>query len=71
MDQLPGCIDSRYAGRMVKDTHTRVRAVRIDDTLWLPLGRLVGERGRADLIKQFIRWYLRLTDDLPERPDLR
>lgn len=56
---------------MARDTHTTVRSVRVDDELWLPFGRLVGERNRSGVIVQFIRWYLHLSDDLPARPELR
>jgi len=60
-----------YPGGMAKeDTHTKARAIRIEDGLWLALGRLVGDRGRAALINQFIRWYLH-QGELPERPELR
>ena len=69
---LPARMDTGYPARMAKDTHTTVRAVRIDDTLWLPFGRLVGARGRAEVLKQFIRWYIHEAGaELPERPELR
>lgn len=53
------------------DTHTTARAIRIEDELWLPFGRLVGVRDRARVIREFIRWYIRESDELPQRPELR
>lgn len=42
-----------------KDTHTTNRVIRIPDDDWEELGHLVGERGRAQLLRDFIAWYLR------------
>lgn len=42
----------------VKDTHTRHRPIRVDADLWAAFGRLVGERNRSAVIRDFIRWYV-------------
>ncbi|MEV4181664.1 hypothetical protein AB0J28_09475 [Streptosporangium canum] len=42
----------------MKDTHTRHRPIRVDDDLWVAFGRLVGERNRSAVIRDFIRWYV-------------
>lgn len=52
-----------------KDTHTTNRVVRVPDADWEELGQLVGERNRAQLIREFIAWYLRRPKAvLPKRP---
>lgn len=36
---------------------------------WARLGRLIGERNRSGLLRQFVAWYLREPGaKLPERP---
>ncbi|MFB4306962.1 hypothetical protein [Actinomadura sp. GTD37] len=53
-----------------KDTHTTNRVIRIDDADWEEFGKQVGERQRAETIRQFIRWRLRRPGaKLPRRPD--
>lgn len=41
-----------------KDTHTTNRVVRIPDRDWEELAEHVGERGRAELFRDFVAWYL-------------
>lgn len=41
-----------------KDTHTTNRVVRIPDDDWEGLKAEVGERHRAQLLRDFIAWYL-------------
>ncbi len=53
----------------VKDTHTPHRPIRVEAELWDEFGRLAGERGRAEVIRAFIAWYVRRRGArLPERP---
>jgi hypothetical protein len=52
-----------------KETHTTNRVVRIDDSDWADLGAAAGERNRANVIRELVRWYLRRPGaKLPERP---
>jgi hypothetical protein len=52
-----------------KDTHTTNRVFRVPDDDWETLGLVVGERHRAQLLREFIAWYLRRPKSpLPERP---
>lgn len=54
-----------------KDTHTTNRVVRVDDDDWDDFGSAAGLRHRAELIRAFIRWYLRRPGaKLPQRPPL-
>jgi len=66
------CICNPYAVAMVsraKDTHTTNRVVRVADLDWEALKIAVGERHRAQLIRDFIAWYLRRPGaKLPTRP---
>lgn len=49
-------------------SHTPHRPIRVDDDLWTKFGRLVG-RDRSDVVRQFIRWYVREPGaKLPQRP---
>lgn len=49
--------------------HTPHRPIRVDDELWADFGRLVGERNRAKVIREFIAWYVRRHGArLPKRP---
>lgn len=41
------------------DGHTPMRPIRIPDDEWEALGQAVGERNRARLIREYIRWHLR------------
>jgi hypothetical protein len=51
-----------------KETHTTNRVVRLGDE-WNELGEVAGMRKRAEIIRQFVRWYLRYPGArLPERP---
>jgi hypothetical protein len=48
---------------------TPQRPVRVDDDLWAKFGALVGPRDRSELLRQFIRWYVREPGaKLPQRP---
>lgn len=52
-----------------KETHTTNRVVRIDDADWTDLGAAAGERNRAQVIRELVRWYLRRPGaKLPDRP---
>lgn len=54
-----------------KDTHTPNRVVRVGDE-WDEVGEIAGPRMRAELVRQFFRWYLRHPGaKLPERPPRR
>ena len=51
-----------------KPTHTINRVVRLDGE-WGELAEAAGERKRADVIRQLVRWYLRYPGaKLPVRP---
>ncbi|MEU4410698.1 hypothetical protein AB0F88_39860 [Streptosporangium sp. NPDC023963] len=54
----------------MKETHTPHRPIRVDDELWEKFGQLVGERNRAAIVREFIRWFVRERGaKLPRRPD--
>ena len=52
---------------------TKHRSVRLEDNLWKrlkPAARAIGF-DRAGVIRQFVRWYLRIPGaELPQRPEL-
>lgn len=51
-----------YDGPMAKqktEGHTPMRPIRIPDDEWEALGQAVGDRNRARLIREYIRWHLR------------
>lgn len=51
---------------------TKHRSVRLEDDLWLPLEPAAKASGydRSGLIRQFVRWYLRVPGaKLPQRPE--
>ena len=53
----------------MKDTHTPNHPVRMEKSLWDAFGAVAGVRRRAELIRAFVRWYLREPGaELPERP---
>ena len=45
------------------------KTVRVDHDLWDRAGRAVGERGRGEAIRDFLRWLTHETDELPQRPE--
>ncbi|MET0416028.1 MAG: hypothetical protein ABW022_08410 [Actinoplanes sp.] len=48
---------------------TTRRQVALSDALWDRLGSLVGDRGRSEVIRALVAWYLREPGaKLPERP---
>jgi hypothetical protein len=52
---------------------TKHRSVRMEDELWEPLEPAAEAAGydRSGLIRQFVRWYLRVPGaKLPQRPGL-
>jgi hypothetical protein len=52
-----------------RDTHTTNRVVRIADDDWEAFGQAAGGRNRAQVLRDFIAWYLhRPGAALPERP---
>ena len=67
------CICSPYAVTMVsreKDTHTTNRVFRVSDEDWEAFGRIAGERNRAQVLRDFIAWYVRRPKaHRPTRPD--
>jgi hypothetical protein len=55
-----------YDGLMAKqktEGHTPMRPIRIPDDEWEALGQAVGDRNRARLIREYIRWHLRWPDN--------
>lgn len=53
---------------------TKHRSIRIEDDLWVPLEEAARTGGldRSGLIRQFVRWYLRVPGaKLPPRPEAR
>lgn len=53
----------------IKDSHTTNRVIRLADNDWNGLADAAGERHRAQVIREFIAWYLRRPGArLPERP---
>lgn len=53
-----------------KDTHTTNRVVRVPDADWEEFGKIVGERNRSHVLREFVAWYLRRPKSvLPKRPD--
>ncbi|MGW8762353.1 hypothetical protein ACWGN5_07620 [Streptomyces sp. NPDC055815] len=47
---------------------TTRRTIRVDDDLWERAGAAVGEDGRGEAIRQFLRWLVGDTETLPDRP---
>lgn len=57
-----------------QDRHAhKMRALSgVDDETWEQFGAVVEEPwNRSAVIRMFIQWYLRRTDELPERPESR
>ena len=51
------------------DTYTPHRPIRIDGGLWDAVGEEVGKRKRAALVRDLLRWWLRIPGaKLPPRP---
>ena len=51
------------------DSYTTHRPIRVEDSLWVALGTAAGFRKRSALIRDLIRWWLRIPGaKLPERP---
>jgi len=49
---------------------TKRRQIALSDSLWERLGHLVGDRGRSEVIRSLVAWYLREPGaKLPERPE--
>lgn len=49
--------------------HTPLRQLRIPDDEWKPFGKLVGDRERTSVVREFIRWKLASQGaDLPDLP---
>ena len=56
----------------LKATHRPHRPIRIEEELWKPFGELAGVRDRAEVIRQFVAWYIRKPGaKLPQRPAAR
>lgn len=52
------------------ENHTPIQRFRLDAETWAEFGEAAGERGRAAIIKELIRWYLRKPGaKLPTRPE--
>jgi hypothetical protein len=58
------------AGPDKPDRHTTPRKpLSIGDDLWVPFGERAGAKNRSAVLRQFVRWYLRLPGaTLPRRP---
>ena len=53
------------------DSYRPHTSFRIEADLWKRFGALVGEKNRAALLRDFIRWWLRIPGaKLPPRPPL-
>lgn len=53
------------------ENHRPHRPIRIERELWDPFGDLVGDRARAEVIRQFVAWYIRKPGaKLPKRPEI-
>lgn len=51
------------------ETHTTPKQMRIPDELWALLAQVAGQRGRAGVVIELLRWYLREPGaKQPERP---
>ena len=51
------------------DTYTPHRPIRVDGALWDALGEVTGMRKRSALVRDLIRWWLRMPGaKLPPRP---
>lgn len=51
------------------DNHTPHRPIRVDQDLWDEFGALVGDRNRARMVRDYIRWYVgRPGVAAPKRP---
>ena len=67
MDFRKYACDTERMGRPATG-QTPIRNLRVPDDEWVPF-RAVGGSNMSALIRQFIRWYLRLPGaKLPERP---
>lgn len=54
---------------MLNPDHTRARPIRISDADWAKFEQRAGERQRASVVVEFIRWYNREPGaKLPKRP---
>jgi hypothetical protein len=56
---------------MAEDTTNKVRGIRLEQNLWDKLEPAARANGldRAGIIRQFVRWYLRIPGaKLPQRP---
>lgn len=52
-----------------KDTHTPNRVVRVDGKLWDAFGAATGLRERAEILREFMRWYIHEPGaKMPKRP---
>jgi hypothetical protein len=50
---------------------TPTRPIRIEPDLWDRFGLAAGQQGRSPLIRDFIRWYLRMPGaKMPKRPEV-
>jgi len=51
------------------DSYTAHRPIRVEDSLWDALGAAAGMRKRSALVRDLIRWWLRIPGaKLPPRP---
>lgn len=54
------------------DSYTKHRPIRIEDSLWDALGAVVGSRKRGALVRDLVRWWLRVPGaKMPARPPSR
>jgi hypothetical protein len=66
------CTDTPYIREVTTANERRQtprRQIALATPLWDRLGRLVGDRGRSEIIRALVAWYLREPGaKLPERP---
>lgn len=69
---MPRALQAVSCPDMAGDSENKPRTIRMEQGLWDDLGPAAMANGhdRSGLIKQFVRWYLRIPGaQLPQRPD--
>lgn len=69
---MPRALQAVSCPDMAGDSENKPRTIRMEQDLWDKLGPAAMANGhdRSGLIKQFVRWYLRIPGaQLPQRPD--
>lgn len=69
---MEGSTAQATMGDAVPPQGTPFRRVRMDDDMWEKFGNAVKqaepELDRSKVMREFVRWYIGETDDLPRRP---